>query len=82
MIYAKKLSEEANSDPLETAMYFLACHKVEDAIHSLCLNLMFREALALAKHRLPENSDITTNVVEKWAQHCTDTGNFENAAYW
>lgn len=82
MSYAKKLSEEANSDPLETAMYFLACHKIEEAIDCLSQNCLFKEALALAKYRLPESSDIITKVVEEWAEHCTNTGNFENAAYW
>jgi gem associated protein 5 len=81
-VYAKKLSEEANSDPLETAMYFLACHKVEEAVNCLCLNSMFREALALTKQRFPEDSDMITKVTEQWAEHCTNTGNFENAAFW
>lgn len=63
-------------------MYFLTCHKVEDAINSLCTNIMFREALALAKQRLPENSEIINEVTEKWATHCISTGNFENAAIW
>jgi gem associated protein 5 len=80
-VYAKKLSEEANSDPLETAMYFLACHKVEEAVNCLCLNSMFREALALTKQRFPEDSDMITKVTEQWAEHCTNTGNFENAAF-
>ncbi|RZC35001.1 gem-associated protein 5, partial [Asbolus verrucosus] len=69
IVYAKKLSENANSDPLETAMYFLACHKVEEAINCLCLSFMFKEALALAKHRLPNNSEIITTVTVKWADY-------------
>ncbi|EFA02425.1 gem-associated protein 5 [Tribolium castaneum] len=79
--YAKKLSEDAASDPFETAMYFLACHKIEEAINSLCTSLMFKEALVLAKQRLPENSVFITEVTQKWAEHCVTTGNFENAAF-
>ncbi|XP_044254324.1 gem-associated protein 5 [Tribolium madens] len=79
--YAKKLSEDAASDPLETAMYFLTCHKIEEAINSLCASLMFKEALVLVKQRLPENSLFITEVTQKWAEHCVTTGNFENAAF-
>lgn len=79
-VYAVKLSETPDSDPLDCAMYFLACHKIEQAIDILATRSMFKEAVALAKSRLPEDSPIITELIEKWAKHCVSNGNFEIAA--
>jgi hypothetical protein len=56
-VYAKKLSEEANSDPLETAMYFLACHKVEEAVNCLCLNSIKVTDQITQDDEVPKSSD-------------------------
>ncbi|KAJ8913468.1 hypothetical protein NQ315_013848 [Exocentrus adspersus] len=77
--YAQQLSEEADSDALEIASYYLACHKVEQAIDILCEAAMFREALALAKCRLAEDNSAVTNIIEKWAKQ-TLYGKYEDAA--
>lgn len=67
---------------MEIATYYLACHKVEEAIENLCKGSMFREALVLAKCRLMENDPVTLGVIEKWAKHSLLTGNFEVSAQW
>ncbi|XP_018568237.1 gem-associated protein 5 isoform X2 [Anoplophora glabripennis] len=79
-VYAHQLSETADSDPVEIATYYLACHKVEEAIDALCEGAMYREALVLAKCRLPEDDSTITNVMNRWAKYSVIVGNFEAAA--
>lgn len=81
-MYAQQLTETADSDPVEIATYYLACHKVEEAINALCEGTMYHEALALAKCRLPEDSSAVTQIMEKWAKYSVLVGNFEAAAQW
>lgn len=81
-MYAQQLSETADSDPIEIANFYLACHKVEEAINVLCNGTMFREALALAKCRFPEDNPFVTEIMEKWAKYSVTVGNFEAAAQW
>lgn len=81
-VYARKSSESPNFDPIETSSYFLACHKLDEAINVLCTGNMYREALALAKCRLPENDPTINEVIRKWATYCSFSGNFEIAAQW
>ncbi|CAH1174063.1 unnamed protein product [Phaedon cochleariae] len=78
--YAHQLSEQSDTNPLEVATYFLACHKVEQAINCLCEAQMFKEALALAKCRFTENDVAVQEVLDKWAKHSVYVGNFEIAA--
>uniref|UniRef100_A0A6P7G133 Gem-associated protein 5-like isoform X3 n=1 Tax=Diabrotica virgifera virgifera TaxID=50390 RepID=A0A6P7G133_DIAVI len=77
--YATQLSENKEADPLEIAIYHLACHKVEEALAVLCEGGLFREAVALAKCRMM-GKDIIDNVIEKWAVQMRFDGNFEIAA--
>ncbi|KAJ8984371.1 hypothetical protein NQ317_003519 [Molorchus minor] len=79
-VYARQLSEETDTDPIEIATYFLACHKVQEAINVLCDRSMFREALALAKSRLPENDPGIKKIIELWASYSLIVGNFETGA--
>ncbi|KAJ8926424.1 hypothetical protein NQ314_021212 [Rhamnusium bicolor] len=79
-VYAQQLAVEPDSDPLEVATFFLMCHKVEDAIHILCDGGLYREALALAKCRLPASDGAIKNIIEKWLKHAMTVGNFEVAA--
>lgn len=81
-VYSKKLTESSKGDPLETAAYFLACHKVEEAIEALLAGGLFREALALAKSRLGEENPLVTTILERWATASMFDGNFEIAAQW
>lgn len=76
------MSQEAEVDPVEIATYYLACHKVEKAIDTLCERLMFREAFVLAKCRLIENANVILDIIEKWAKHSLLMGNFESSAQW
>lgn len=80
--YAKKLTETENSDPFETASYYLACHKVEDAIEVLYNATFYREALAIAKCRLSPSDPLINEILLKWSQFCYSTGNYEIAAQW
>lgn len=76
------MCHESDANPLEIATYYLACHRVEEAIDVLCQNAMFREAVVLAKCRFMENDNSVFGIMEKWAKHALLTGNFEAAALW
>lgn len=80
--YAEQLSQEAETDPLEIATYYLACHKVEEAINMLCTRNMFAEALVLAKCRLMDNDNTIHEIIDKWAKYALMIGNFEASAHW
>lgn len=80
--YSKKLTESTKSDPLEVAAYFLACHKVEEAVQALLSGGLFREALALTKSRLGEQDSLVPIILERWATASMFDGNFEIAAQW
>lgn len=80
--YAKTLSAEENSDPYETSSYYLACHKVEEAICVLCDAHLYYEALVIAKCRLSSNDPIVNEILQKWINRTIFTGNFEIAAEW
>nr|XP_022912790.1 gem-associated protein 5 [Onthophagus taurus] len=75
--YAKKLVEDAKSDPIETASYLLMCHKVEEAIEVLCTATLYREALAIAKCRLSKNDPIIEEILKKWATYGVISGAYE-----
>ncbi|KAI8485197.1 Gem-associated protein 5 [Branchiostoma belcheri] len=47
--------------------FLLACHKVHQAIALLKNNKMFREAVALAKARLPPHDPVILDLYEAWA---------------
>lgn len=81
-VYSNKLVESTKGDPLETAAYFLACHKVEQAIEALVSGGLHREALALAKSRLGEDDALVTGILQRWATSSMFDGNFETAAQW
>lgn len=80
--YSKTLAESQKGDPLEMAAYFLALHKVDEAIEALLSGGLFREALALAKSRLGEQDPWVSNILERWATAAMFDGNFEIAAQW
>lgn len=81
-VYSNKLIESSNADPLEVAAYFLACHKIEQAVEALITGGLFREALALAKSRLGEKDSLVSSILERWATSAMFDGNFEIAAQW
>ncbi|XP_072382059.1 uncharacterized protein [Diabrotica undecimpunctata] len=77
--YATQLSEQQGAYPLEIAIYYLACHKVEEALAVLCEGNLYREALVLSKCRMM-GKDVIDSVIEKWASAMRLDGNFEMAA--
>lgn len=64
------------------AAYFLACHKVEEAIEALITKNLYREALALAKTRLGDGDPLIKTILERWATASLFDGNFEIGAQW
>uniref|UniRef100_A0A1Y1ML03 Uncharacterized protein n=1 Tax=Photinus pyralis TaxID=7054 RepID=A0A1Y1ML03_PHOPY len=78
--YAKQLLNSANNKPVEASFYYLACHKVEEAIEALCSGSYYREALILAKTRLSNSDPIINNVIERWAKYAASVGCYEVAA--
>ncbi|KAK4887150.1 hypothetical protein RN001_003421 [Aquatica leii] len=78
--YAKQLLNENNNKPIEAAYYFLACHKVEEAIEALCFGSYYREALILAKSRLSTTDPIIENILKRWASYSASVGKYEIAA--
>ncbi|GJQ82382.1 hypothetical protein Trydic_g447 [Trypoxylus dichotomus] len=78
--YTSKLLEDSKPDPFELTSYLLACHKVEEAVKVLCDETLFREALALAKCRLPKDHPLINEVISLWAKFAIVNGSFEIAA--
>ncbi|XP_044748302.1 gem-associated protein 5 [Coccinella septempunctata] len=78
--YAGQLAGKPDADPLEVALHFLACNNIEQAIEYLCEKELYKEALSLAKTRLPHDSIIIENIVMRWAQFSTICGNLETGA--
>ncbi|GLV35254.1 Ciao1 [Carabus blaptoides fortunei] len=76
--YAEKLADEGKG--LLACSYYLAVHKADLAIESLCKSDMYKEALALTKCRFPRNDKMIWLVLDKWAKYSTHIGNFELAA--
>ncbi|XP_017772200.1 PREDICTED: gem-associated protein 5 [Nicrophorus vespilloides] len=80
LAYAQKLSDSAKADPLEAASYFLACHEIEKAIDVMCVGGFYREALVLAKSRMPTNTKLADDIMGKWSTFCLYNGRFDVAA--
>ncbi|KXJ76949.1 hypothetical protein RP20_CCG008598 [Aedes albopictus] len=66
--------------PLASIPYFLASHKITEAIDYLCKHKFFREALAICKLRKARDDPIQEQVAIEWAQYLDNSGNFEGAA--
>eukprot|EP00058_Branchiostoma_floridae_P018127 XP_002603616.1 hypothetical protein BRAFLDRAFT_93160 [Branchiostoma floridae] len=57
----------AQDQHYKAVTFLLACHKVHEAIDLLKNNKMFREAVALAKVRLPPHDPAVLEVYDAWA---------------
>lgn len=79
-VYAKKLSEQPNFNPVEAASYYLACHKVEEAVQVLLSSKSFREAYTLAKSRLNPDDSLIKTILREWGNYLTSNGAFELAS--
>ncbi|XP_065159215.1 gem-associated protein 5 isoform X2 [Atheta coriaria] len=78
--YASQLADSTISDPVEIASYYLALHKVDEAIDILSVKQMYRESLVLAKLKKPDDTDLHKQILSQWASACVMTGQFEIAA--
>ncbi|KAL3266941.1 hypothetical protein HHI36_011091 [Cryptolaemus montrouzieri] len=78
--YALQLEHKSDSDPLEIAAYYIACQNVQKAIECLCEREMFKEALVLAKCRLPADNLFEEDILHQWATFSTYCGSLETAA--
>ncbi|KAL3879661.1 hypothetical protein ACJMK2_031948, partial [Sinanodonta woodiana] len=76
--YALQL--EADGQYHKAATYFLACHKVYDAIEVFKRHKLFKEAIALAKVRLSPLDPGLEELYTLWAKQLTKDGNYEQAA--
>ncbi|KAL4230770.1 Gem-associated protein 5 [Mactra antiquata] len=76
--YALQL--EADGQYHKAASYFIACHKVYEAIRLFKRHKLFKEAIALAKARLSPLDPALEELYTLWAQQLTKDGNYEQAA--
>lgn len=77
--YANQLNDLPNSDPLEVSSYYLACHKIEEAINALSTKKFYKEAYALARCRLSQNDTILKTILSEWAKYEEFVGQYEVA---
>lgn len=66
--------------PLASIPYFLASHKISEAIDYLCKHKYFREAWAICKLRKARDDPIYEQVAAEWATYLETSGNLEGAA--
>uniref|UniRef100_A0A1B6DZE3 WD repeat-containing protein 55 homolog n=2 Tax=Clastoptera arizonana TaxID=38151 RepID=A0A1B6DZE3_9HEMI len=77
--YAEQLTQ--CGDCITAASYFLAIHKVEEAVLCLAENNFFKEALAIAKSRYPEDDPTISYVLKKWGDYSKISGQSSLAAH-
>ncbi|XP_065090276.1 protein rigor mortis isoform X2 [Ochlerotatus camptorhynchus] len=65
---------------LASIPYFLASHKITEAIDYLCKHKFFREAWAICKLRKAQDDPTHDQVATEWARYLETNGNFEAAA--
>ncbi|KAG9289192.1 hypothetical protein G9A89_022501 [Geosiphon pyriformis] len=61
-------------------MYFLACGSVYEAVDTYRKANMFREAITLAKLRLPQNDSLLFDLYSEWALQLESQKRYEEAA--
>ncbi|XP_038109419.1 protein rigor mortis [Culex quinquefasciatus] len=76
--YAYQLLEKKY--PLAAIPYFLASHKITEAIENLCQHKYYREAWVICKLRKAADDPVREKVCTEWAQYLETTGNLEGAA--
>ncbi|XP_055634618.1 protein rigor mortis [Toxorhynchites rutilus septentrionalis] len=65
---------------LASIPYFLASHKIAEAIDYLCKNKYFREAWVICRMRKASDDPVLEQVANEWAQYLESVGNMEGAA--
>ncbi|KAI5711468.1 hypothetical protein M8J75_000584 [Diaphorina citri] len=78
-VYAKQLIASGNI--LKATNYLLAIHKVEEAVSLLLRNELYKEAMCLAKLRLPETHELIASGYRAWAESASSHGNYAQAAH-
>eukprot|EP00794_Sanderia_malayensis_P007551 gene7551-8388_t len=76
--YADRL--ESNGDYYSAATYFLAVNAVGEAIDMFKKHGMFKEAIAVAKIRLPSCDPVLNELYRTWADKLSSDSCFEHAA--
>lgn len=76
--YAYQLLEKKY--PLAAVPYFLASHKIAEAIENLCQHKYYREAWVICKLRKTSDDPVREKVSTEWAQYLESNGNLEGAA--
>lgn len=78
--YAKQLVQEKLFQL--AALYLLACGKVYEAIDVLKSKNCFKDALAIAKARLPSSDPVIKDIISGWCAKLRGDGNYAIAAQW
>lgn len=79
VVYSEQLANEG--DYLRAASYLSAVHKVEEAVELLCEHKFYKEAVALAKCRLPSGDPVIEKVMKDCAEDAVSKGLLSLAAH-
>ncbi|EDO28531.1 predicted protein, partial [Nematostella vectensis] len=79
-LYADHLVAQGSHQ--KAVLYYLACHRVDQAINVYKNQAMFREALALAKVRLCDSDPVLHELYVSWAKKLETENAYEQAAKW
>ncbi|EDO28409.1 predicted protein, partial [Nematostella vectensis] len=77
-LYADHLVAQGSHQ--KAVLYYLACHRVDQAINVYKNQAMFREALALAKVRLCDSDPVLHELYVSWAKKLETENAYEQAA--
>ena len=75
--YARQLAEKDETH--QAVNLYILNGKIEEAVDLLVKRKLFREAVVLAKLRLPQEDSLIVEVQEKWIQELIRLGNYELA---
>lgn len=75
--YARQLTHD--DDHVKAASYLLLLNKVQEAIRTLADAHLYREAIALAKMRLPQDSPLIKDLYQEWAHKSHQNGAYDLA---
>ncbi|XP_039280027.1 gem-associated protein 5 isoform X2 [Nilaparvata lugens] len=78
-VYAEQLSNQG--EHMRAASFLIAIHKIEEAVQLLADNKLYREAIALAKCRLPSNDPLIRTIMSDFAKHSLSNGQLHLAAH-
>ncbi|KAM9728218.1 gem-associated protein 5-like [Menidia menidia] len=66
--------------PLKAASHLLSLHRLQDAVELLRAHRLHREAVALVRARMPEDTDLLRELHTDWAAHLERDGHLSAAA--